>query len=86
LRTIYKYPLQVIDEQAIKIHGGSKILTVQVQAGIPCLWVEVETTNTMSSRRIFVHGTGHTVHEDAEDYIGSFQLMNGSLVFHVYSE
>ena len=37
-KKIYKYPLEVQDEQVVMLPTGAKILTVQSQKDRPCLW------------------------------------------------
>lgn len=61
----------------------SHILCVQVQGGTPCLWARVDPNAPSVARRILVFGTGHSI-EGHPDYIGTYQLSGGSLIFHVY--
>lgn len=84
-KIIYKYPLQVQDKQTIKLPSGYKILTVQVQDGIPCLWAMVDTSIDCVEVNIITHGTGNGIFGNEElRYIGTYQLNNGVLVFHVF--
>lgn len=86
MKTIYKYPLEAEDWQAIKMPRGAEILAVQTQGETPCLWALVDTENDSEERYLRVIGTGHPI--SSEDkylrFIGTFQLMGGSLVFHVF--
>lgn len=86
MKKIYKYPLEIKDEQVVLLPTGSKILTVQSQGGKACLWALVNPTmpNDMSvTIRIF--GTGHTIQDsDRLEYIGTFQMCGGAIVFHVF--
>ena len=82
METIYKYKLVPAETQAIIMPEGAKVLTVQVQRGCPCLWALVESTNPPIARHFRIYGTGENfVHGE---YIGSFQLAGGDLVFHVF--
>ena len=81
---IWKYPLEIRDEQSIKMPGTSAILAVQVQNGTPCLWVMVDPRNPGRFRKIAIYGTGHEMSQSPYNYIGTFQVANGSLVFHVF--
>ncbi len=66
---------------------GAKILTVQTQNDIPCLWALVDPQAETEGRNIEIFGTGHPVLSDlgtAREYIGTFQMHNGTLVFHVF--
>lgn len=86
MKKIYKYPLEIRDEQVVLLPTGSKILTVQSQGEQACIWALVNPTmsNDMAiTIRIF--GTGHTIQDsDKMEYIGTFQMCGGSLVFHVF--
>lgn len=86
MEKIYKYPLEITDEQVIMLPTGAKILTIQAQNDIPCFWAMVNPTapNDMAiTIRIF--GTGYEIKDtDYLEYIGTFQIYNGTLVFHVF--
>ena len=84
-KTIWKYPILVQDYFEIAMPIGAQILTVQMQNGVPCIWVVVKSGIDVASenRRFTVHGTGHPVGEN-EKYIGTFQMANGALVFHTF--
>lgn len=84
-RKIFKYPLNITDTQQVMIPEGAKVLTAQVQNSSPCLWVLCEPNAPLAPRTINIHGTGHTVSEDAGEYVSSFQMYGGSLVFHVFA-
>lgn len=84
---IWKYPLRVTDIQTVKMPQSSRILCVQEQHGQPCLWALVFPHMENVSRFIEIIGTGHPIEQDgknARTYIGTFQLHNGELVFHVF--
>lgn len=84
MKSIYKYPIEVVDEQEVSMPIGAKILCVQLQYGKPCLWVEVNLDEAVhEKRKVFVHGTGNR-YEEHQRYIGTFQLSNGNFVFHVF--
>ncbi len=85
-RTIWKFPLYVTDAQTIPVPQGAKFLAVQVQAGEPCLWAMVNPDAPKVPVEIRIHGTGHALPDDSThyDYIGTFQLDSGALVFHVF--
>lgn len=83
MRTIWKYTLKVEDEQLIQIPKWSKPLCVQIQDGNPQMWVEVDTEQTFESRKFVTRGTGHPLPE-YETYLGTYQLLRGDLVFHVF--
>lgn len=86
MKKIYKYPIEIQDEQVVLLPTGAKILTVQTKSGKAFLWAMVNPTmpNDMAvTIRIF--GTGHTIQDaDRLEYIGTIQMCGGALVFHVF--
>ncbi len=84
-RTIYKYPIEVTDEQTIYMHKDADILCVQMQHGRPCIWAMVDRDTSPDPHRFEVYGTGHTIREpEGLTYIGTFQVRDGALVFHLF--
>jgi hypothetical protein len=84
--TIWKYPLELTDEQTVKMPLGAQILSVQVQRGHVCLWALCNELAPQTDRRIFIHGTGHIVSAKNPKFLGTVQLEAGALVFHVFEE
>ncbi len=83
--TIYKYQIQTTDEQTIRMPKGSRVLCVQIQRKVPCIWVQVDPEATLVDTVIHVHGTGHPMPEVMNrQYVGSYQMNFGDLVFHVF--
>jgi len=82
--TIWKFPLQTTDFQVISLPIGHRILCVQVQGGTPCLWAQVDPERDSAQVGIRIYGTGHQVHRIDQSYIGTYQLNDGRLVFHVF--
>ena len=85
MRAIWKFPLEVTDEQRIEMPEAADILCVQVQGGVPCLWAAVIPDAAKVKRTVAVYGTGHPMKtRQADKYVGTFQLQGGALVFHVF--
>ena len=66
---------------------GSEILSVQTQNEKPCIWALVNSGNHKEERFFEVYGTGHEIHYDMgieRKYIGTFQIDNGDLIFHLF--
>jgi len=85
MKTIYKYPLEVTGDQFVLIPSGYKILTVQVQNEVPCIWAEVDKSSKPENVHVVIVGTGQETREDDEmNYIGSFRLYSGSFVGHCF--
>ena len=84
MQTIWKYPIVTTDFQEVEIPQGAKVLTVQMQEGNPCLWALVDPNAEKQKRVIAVHGTGHPVPDAVGEYLGTYRMANGALVFHVF--
>jgi len=86
MKTIYKYTLDPRRSE-YDLPIGAKILTVQGQNEQVCIWAEVDTEADTEKVRFEVYGTGHEIKWDMgtdREYLGTAQLKNGALVFHVY--
>lgn len=83
---ILKYQLHVTDTQSVTIKGLRRILTVQVQYGVPCLWAVADPEGMPTTVIIGTYGTGNPLPAALGDYLGSYQLEDGNLVFHVFNQ
>lgn len=82
---IWKFQLQLDDTQVITMPYAAKILCVQMQYGVPCLWVLCNMDDGKSDRTIDIFGTGHSITDlFTRTYIGTVQQMDGALVWHVF--
>jgi hypothetical protein len=81
--TIWKYRLVVEDEQTLEMPIGAIPLCVQIQSAKPYLWALVDDYKKKEPRKFITRGTGHEFNEVGK-YIGTYQLQNGMLVFHVF--
>jgi len=68
----------------IEMPAGALVLTVQTQHGEPQIWALVDPTRQKVRRRFRTYGTGHVVPDYPGEYVGTFQLSGGALVFHVF--
>lgn len=86
MKTIYKYPIEVTDEQTLTLPVNSQILTVQAQGNTPCIWAMIDTAETRTEQiAVRVYGTGHPIADsERQIYIGTFQLLGGQFVFHAF--
>ena len=83
---IFKYPIKPGDYVEIEMPIGAQVLDVQVQHNQPCLWALVDPELPKEKRYFRFAGTGHPIKEDLSQlsHIGSFQLLEGALVFHLF--
>jgi hypothetical protein len=98
MNTIWKFPLEITDEQVIQLPAGAELLTVTalwvpvpvkgVPGERPCLWALVDDECEPTPREIRIYGTGHAIKVDLSKYkyVGTFQVLNGSFVGHVFEK
>lgn len=87
MRAVYKYTIPLDDVVSVELPTGSKILCVQSQRDDPQIWALVDPTFPVEkeTRTFRIVGTGHQIDDlECENYIGTFQIRGGSLVFHVF--
>jgi len=86
MQSIWKFPLQCADKTVIVMPKGAKVLCVQSQREIPCVWALVPDTGAeVEQERTFtIYGTGHQHESISGEYVGTFQLQGGAFVFHVF--
>lgn len=82
---IFKYQIETTDEQTVAMPMGAQILTVQTQDEKPRIWALVDEMAPSVKRVIRTSGTGHPVPADQGQYVGTYQLRGGALVFHVFA-
>jgi hypothetical protein len=80
--SIWKYPLEPRGEHRMPV--GAKILTVQIQAGVPVLWAMVNPDAIKETRIFSTVPTGRYFDPTDMEYIGTFQAEE--LVSHVFEK
>jgi len=86
-KIIYKYTIAMDDIFVINLPEQAEILTVQVQHGTPQLWALIDPTKQKKEHVFRLAGTGHPIVYNGDEqynYINSFQLHNGNLIFHLF--
>jgi len=83
-RTIHKYPL--ILDGPTQMPRGAQLLAVQDQQGVAYIWARIDPSAPMVWRSLWVAGTGHPLPSETDNapFVGTFQIANGALVFHVF--
>lgn len=79
---IYKYTFSGMSRDTLSMHSGAKILCLQMQNGVPCLWAQVDTSKYMENRDFKWYATGEPLPENPGEYIGTVQIQ--SFVYHLY--
>jgi len=80
---IWKHQLAVEGSQDLVLHEPARILSVQVQRDVPCLWAVEDPEKPTVTLRIVTMGTGHEIPDVKWDYVGTYQLEDGAFVGHV---
>jgi hypothetical protein len=84
---VWKQPIPVDGAFELLMPRGARVLTVQVQGTIPCVWMLVDPAAAPERRRFRLAGTGHPIENAADlDYVGTFQIHGGALVFHLFEK
>lgn len=81
---IWKYELEITDEQTVEMPRGAKVLSVANQGGKLCLWAEVDPSERIVVRHFLVIGTGHQITEDFDlrKFVGT--VLMEPFVWHVF--
>jgi hypothetical protein len=82
-KTIWKFQFDVSRRVSLMMPAGAKLLHVQKQNGVPCVWAIVDPDAAVVERWLVVRGTGHPVAEDIP-YIGT--ILSGAFVWHVFDK
>ncbi len=82
-KLIWKYTLEP-GPTVIEVPINARILDVQTQHEDPQLWLLVDPTNEKVKREFTIYDTGFTMPDYPGEYVGTFQLNGGGLVFHVF--
>lgn len=86
MRRVFKYKLETVEHQVVKLPSNSTILSVVNQQDYIMMYVEVDDTETEERDiDIYIHGTGHEMNPKATVFLGTVMLMCGRLVCHVFA-
>lgn len=85
MKTIWKYDV-IVGDFSHSMPIGAEFLSVQMQWTHPKMWWLVDPVADKEERHFCVLGTGHNVPNrfTSKDHLGTFQLQNGALVFHLF--
>ena len=84
-KTIWKFPLEITDRQAIEIPAGGHILSAGLDPShVPSVWALVDPKRSNVKHTIVICGTGRPVPKDVGRFIGSFVHLN-AFVWHVFT-
>lgn len=87
MKTVWKFPLSVLDLQQVNLPRGAQILSVQTQHEQPCLWALVDPSAPTEYVNFRTLGTGHFAPDmERFRYVGTYQLVGGGFIGHVFVE
>ena len=88
MRCVYKYPLELTDEQVVRLPEGARPLHVAPQGLTIMLWAMVVPEAEAKPRKVFIRGTGHELPRGAPlaPYVGTVHDAPRQLVWHVFVE
>ena len=84
-KVVWKFALATEHVQQIFMPKGAQILSIQVQYDQPVLWALCEPAQDQEAHVFVTVGTGQKFnHSDRAKYIGSYQMMHGHFIGHVF--
>lgn len=89
MKRIFKYEIPITDEFELELPRGVQILTFQAQYNKPVIWAIIDPEEDTFEKVSFkLFGTGHPIPKDANSfsYIGTAQMANGQLVWHLFKK
>jgi hypothetical protein len=87
MKTIWKFPVDVTDEQTVSAPAGAKWLTAQFQGRSICLWAIVDDAEPkVREYHVSIFGTGNPFDCVFGQYLGTCQMQDDALTFHVFVE
>jgi hypothetical protein len=78
MKKVYKYQ---VGSGHITIQKRAKIVHVDFQSDVLCIWAEVDINEELEAHYYFIVGTGHEIEENA---IHIHTWFDGPFVFHLY--
>ncbi len=82
--TIFKYPFAIKDEFKLDLPIQAEILAVDTQFDTPCIWAKVNADAPTEEVTFQIRGTGHPMRDGCDQHIGTFQMRDGALIWHVF--
>lgn len=86
MKTIYKYPVNHIEDSCIVMPKGAKILSFHSQNDVPCIWALVDPEKPPEERNFYLIGTGHVIEVDPAKlrFIDTALFSEGEFVHHLF--
>lgn len=91
MKTIYKYPLELVDEQTIALPKGAHILSVQWIRDSICVYALVDLdVKECEARQFVIIATGQPIAPNTTPvvhcFLGTVCIPDHLLVFHIFEK
>jgi len=84
VKTIWKFEVDIVDEQTIAVPRGAQPLSVRMQGATPQLWALVDPDAEFVPLKLGIYGTGGPVPDQPGTYLDTFYQLGGALVWHAF--
>jgi uncharacterized protein len=87
MKKIFKYPIEVVDEQVLVLPLGAKVLSAIAQGDDLVVYALVEPIVEFKKNvEIRIAGTGHEIAFDLQKFkfLNSISMYGGRLIWHVF--
>lgn len=81
---IWKWEIEVTDQQTLMMPAKAKLLDVKMQGDSCCIWALCDEKAENEPRHLAIYGTGNPMPGEPGEYVATFQMHGGSLVFHAF--
>ena len=85
-RTIWKFPLKIVDDYFLVVPKGANVLSVgwDPKLRTPALWAEVDPGQEHLPLHVWVVATGRDLPESRGRFVGTSIDLELGLVYHIY--
>lgn len=87
MKTIWRYPIDMAEEQSVRMPKGARVLSVQRHGKETFLYALLTAHSAYTTRTVRVRSTDDDCDGlAAEEYVGTVALDDHRFVFHVFVE
>jgi hypothetical protein len=84
MKKIFKYPLEIMDQQTVAFPDGAEILSAGLDAqGKLCIWARVDPEAKSLPRQVFIVGTGNP-YPDEKNLVFIASVLQTPFVWHIF--
>lgn len=96
MRQIWKYSLELLDYQVLRIPNPATVISAAEQHGAIVLYALVEPGSQAVSREVWIFGTGHQINFGLPPerrcgdpyteprFVGTVKMCDGNLMWHIF--